>query len=81
MELDSLALEDFLHQANPLFVDAFELFPFLVALFFDLLRRGKDVFKVKPVTLEDLPLLNRVTNENQHVVSLLNALAQSFNVA
>ena len=71
----------FLHEASPGLVDAVELFVLFVALLLDLLRRGKDVLQVKPVPLEDFPLLDGIRDSDQQSVLPLDLFLESLHVS
>ena len=81
VSLDQLLGIYLFHSPCPGFVDCIELSVFFVAPIFDFFGRGKDVLEIQPVTLAELPLLNRVSDKYQHVLLLLDFLRQALDIA
>ena len=81
VSLDLLSLH-FLHLRQVLLFNCYEFAHLTLELvcFFDVLD-VENVLKVQPGTLEDLPLLNCVRDQNERVVLLLDLLLEALDVA
>ena len=64
MSFDLTLSVDFFHESDPEFDDVVEILVLFVTLFLDFFGRIKYVSQIEPISLKNLPLLDRVGNRN-----------------